>query len=368
MNEVNVVKFIRLLGYNDSDMVLRDSWINIPCPLAGKKHASGQDHHPSAGISVNSKGISFFKCFSCTPAPITLLRFVIGKSMDTEYRNPNLTLFYQQHELPFYDDTDKESDELFNPPEDEHRFKFNKWIPPKKDDEIEKEIFLPKFPEELLAHFPLLIENSDTVALGIRDYLINVRKISLGVIGDLGIRYNKNKNLIIFPLTDIKGNIQVLRARLCDINNKVMFTISSKQFNNKYKLPVIRSSGASFGLHLIDSTKPVIIVESETDCLLLKTYGFPNVVATTTASFSRSQIYSITSPNLWAAFDNDDAGKRAAKNLIGVSNGKLLHIINWENAGGKDPGDAENRLDIARAISKKILVDKKAKHKAYANG
>jgi DNA primase len=64
-------------------------------------------------------------------------------------------------------------------------------------------------------------------------------------------------------------------------------------------------------------------------------------------------------------FDNDDAGRRATKKLIDISNGKLVHVINWENAGGKDPGDAENRLDIVRALNKKVLVDKKARHRKY---
>jgi DNA primase len=144
-----------------------------------------------------------------------------------------------------------------------------------------------------------------------------------------------------------------------------MFTISPKQFGNKYALPTIRDSGACFGLNKITASKPVIIVESETDCLLLKTYGFNNVIATTSASFSKTQIYNIPSPNLWVGFDNDDAGRRATKKLIEVSNGKLVHVINWENAGGKDPGDAENRLDIVRAFNKKILVDKKARHGKY---
>jgi DNA primase len=209
------------------------------------------------------------------------------------------------------------------------------------------------------------VENNDSVAINIKDYLINVRGISLATIAEMEIRYNKQRNLIIFPLTDIRGNIQVLRARVCDINTKVMFTISPKQFGDRYALPTIRDSGACFGLNKITVDKPAIIVESETDCLLLKTYGFNNVIATTSASFSKTQIYSIPSPNLWVGFDNDDAGRRATKKLIDISNGKLVHVINWENAGGKDPGDAENRLDIVRAINKKVLVDKKARHRKY---
>lgn len=366
MKEASVVKFIRLLGYNDSDMVLRDNWINITCPLADSKHSSGRDTHPSAGISINSKGSSFFKCFSCTPTPISLLRLVIKKSLEKKYKDPSLALFYQQHEIPRSDNDDSVDDALFGEDEDNERvFKFNKWVPIKLEEAQEEKPL--KFPDELLPKFPLLTDATDSVAMGIKNYLVNIRRISMSTISDLGIRYNKLRNLIIFPLTDIKGNIQVLRARVCDVNTKTMFTISSKQFNNKYNLPNIRDSGASFGLHKIDIHKPVIIVESETDCLLLKTFGFPNVIATTSASFSRSQVYSIPSPNLWVAFDNDAAGKRAAKNLISISNGKLIHIINWENAGGKDPGDADNRIDIARAIGKKSLVNKKrlAKHSSY---
>jgi hypothetical protein len=363
MKESDVIKFIRILGYQDTDMVLRDNWINITCPLADTRHKSGKDSHPSAGISINPQGNSFFKCFSCTPVPINILNLVIYKSMQTLYSEPALSLFYQKHEIPYHSDEELAEDEIFSPTPIEHAFKFNKWIRSKPEKEEED---LPlKFPDELLSNFPLLAGASDTVAMQIKDYLVNVRKIGMGAISELGVRYNKFKNLIIYPLTDIKGNIQVLRARVCALNTKQMFTISSKQFNNKFKLPSIRDSGASFGLHKINPQNPVIIVESETDCLLLRTYGFNNVIATTSASFSKSQVYSIPSPNLWVGFDSDDAGKRAAKNLIDMSNGKLIHIINWENAGGKDPGDAENRLDIARAISKKVLVDGYSRRSKY---
>jgi hypothetical protein len=346
-------------------MVLRDSWINITCPIANTKHPSGRDSHPSAGISINPEGNSFFKCFSCTPTPINILKLVVYKSMENGYKDKSLAKFYQEHEVSKEDDSDLMEDTLF-PETDEHVFKFNKWVKPKPN-ELAEDPPPPKFPDELLVKFPLLASASDTVAMMMKDYLVNVRRVNMGVISELAIRYNKEKNLIIFPLTDIKGNIQVLRARVCD-GGKTMFTVSSKQFGDTVKLPSIRESGASFGLHKIDSKKPVIIVESETDCLLLKSYGFTNVIATTSASFSKTQIYSIPSPNLWVGFDSDEAGRRAAKGLISISNGKLIHIINWDQAGGKDPGEAENRLDILHALNKKVLVEKNflTKQKKYA--
>ena len=353
------------MGYDDSHMVIRDNWVNVTCPLARLKHSSGQDSHASAGISINPTGNSVFKCFSCTPTPVKLLDLVVQKSMEREYKDTSLTRHYQAHEISALNEDEREDANLFEDEAVEGILKFNRWAPSSSREQIKKENIPLYFPLELLKAFPLLTENNDVVAMNMKDYLMNIRKISLATIADMGIRYNKQRNLIIFPLTDIKGNIQVLRARVCDVDNKIMFTISSKQFGDKYALPTIRDSGACFGLNKITASKPVIIVESETDCLLLKTYGFNNVIATTSASFSKTQIYKIPSPNLWAGFDNDDAGRRATKKLIEVSNGKLVHVINWENAGGKDPGDAENRLDIVRALNKKILVDKKARHGKY---
>jgi len=353
------------MGYDDSAMVVRDDWVNVPCPLASHKHSSGQDHHPSAGISINPTGNSVFKCFSCTPTPVKLLSLIVQKSMYNEYKDKRLAAHYQAYEISAPNENEREDDALFEEDAKEGTLKFNKWVIPKVSEQQQKEEIPPIFPLQLLKKFPLLVENNDSVAMSMKDYLVNVRGISLSIIAEMEIRYNKQRNLIIFPLTDIKGNIQVLRARVCDVNAKIMFTISPKQFGDKYALPTIRNSGACFGLNRVTAAKPTIIVESETDCLLLKTYGFNNVIATTSASFSKTQIYNIPSPNLWVGFDNDDAGRRATKKLIDISNGKLVHVINWENAGGKDPGEAENRLDIVRAINKKVLVDKKARHRKY---
>ena len=353
------------MGYDDSHMVVRDNWVNVTCPLARLRHSSGQDSHASAGISINPTGNSVFKCFSCTPTPVKLLSLIVQKSMENGYKDTSLTRYYQAHEISALNEDEREDAELFEDEAIEGTLKFNRWVVPKISEQKQKEEIPPIFPLHLLKNFPLVVENNDSVAMNIKDYLVSVRGISLSTIADMGIRYNKQRNLIIFPLTDINGDIQVLRARVCDVDNKIMFTISPKQFGNKYALPTIRDSGACFGLNKITASKPVIIVESETDCLLLKTYGFNNVIATTSASFSKTQIYNIPSPNLWVGFDNDEAGRRATKKLIEVSNGKLVHVINWENAGGKDPGDAENRLDIVRALNKKILVDKKVRHGKY---
>ena len=363
MKEIDVIRLLRLMGYEDHEMVVRDEWVNIICPLVSKKHKPGQRSltSPSAGISINPKGESLFKCFSCTPKPTKLLDLVISKSLENGYTDRSLTLFYQSREIFEESRQEKEENAVFENGVFYHSLKFNKWktTPVTEEDLIKKVPMEPKFPDELLSHFPLVGFETDRTALMIKDYLTNVRGISLATIVDMQIRYHKDKNLIIFPLTDIRGNIQVLRARLCDPRNKSMFTISSKAVKDKYNLPNIRDTGASFGLHKVDSTKPVIIVESETDCLLLKTFGFNNVIATTSASFSKSQVQNVPSSNLWVGFDSDDAGKRATKNLIAMSRGKLIHVINWANAGGKDPGDAENRLDILRAINKKVLVTQK---------
>lgn len=355
MREPHIIELLRLLGYEESSMVIRDNWVNVCCPLADFKHSSGQDHHPSAGILINNDGPSLFKCFSCTPNAILLQEFISYRALHLRRVDSDVFNYCLRHEIMEPDAEDEKEEQLFNS-STAHVFNFNRWI----EEPTELSDPLPtKFPDNLLLKFPELAPANDLTALAMKDYLINFRKISLSAISALGLRYHKQKNLIIFPLTDLYGNVQVLRARVCDVETKIMFTISNKHFNSSERLPTIRDSGACFGLHLIDPHKPVIIVESETDCLLLRSYGFDNVVATTTASFSRSQIFNIPSPNLWVGFDNDPAGKKATINLINISNGKLIHVINWEHAGAKDPGEAQSRLDIARAMNKKMLVDKK---------
>ena len=85
-----------------------------------------------------------------------------------------------------------------------------------------------------------------------------------------------------------------------------------------------------------------IVVESPLDCLRLFSAGFKGAVATCGTTLSVDQIRLLRySDKIVAAFDNDDAGRKASKLMLEWARkyGLNLYFFNYGSTGKKDPGD-----------------------------
>ena len=86
----------------------------------------------------------------------------------------------------------------------------------------------------------------------------------------------------------------------------------------------------------------VIVVESPLDCLRLYTAGYSSCVAICGSSLSEAQIKLLrASDKIVAAFDNDSAGHKASKEMLGWGRkyGLNLYFFNYGSSSKKDPGD-----------------------------
>jgi DNA primase len=85
-----------------------------------------------------------------------------------------------------------------------------------------------------------------------------------------------------------------------------------------------------------------VVVESPLDCLRLFSAGVRGAVATCGTTLSVEQIRLLRySDKIVAAFDNDDAGRKASKLMLEWARkyGLNLYFFNYGSSSKKDPGD-----------------------------
>lgn len=108
----------------------------------------------------------------------------------------------------------------------------------------------------------------------------------------------------------------------------------------------------------------VVVVESPLDCLRLFSAGIKGAVATCGTTLSVEQVRLLrASDRIISAFDNDDAGKKASKNMLEWARkyGLNLSFFNYGDSGKKDPGDLTDE-EIAWGIqhAKSSVLGEKA--------
>ena len=115
----------------------------------------------------------------------------------------------------------------------------------------------------------------------------------------------------------------------------------------------IKKSRTLFGIDVAPDNKQWVIVESPLDAVRLYTLGFIGV-ATFGAIISEEQAKLMRrASTIVAAFDKDDAGKKACEQMLGFARkyGLELQFFNYGNVEEKDVGDMLSS-DVLRGIDK----------------
>ena len=125
----------------------------------------------------------------------------------------------------------------------------------------------------------------------------------------------------------------------------------------------VKKSKTVFGVHILDESKPLWVVESPLDAVRLTGLGY-NAIATYGAIISEDQGKLMRrATQLISAFDNDQAGKKASEQMLGFSRkyGFDLRYFNYSGIDVKDVGDMTEK-EIARGLetAKHMIYGKEA--------
>lgn len=159
--------------------------------------------------------------------------------------------------------------------------------------------------------------------------------------------YNRFRDRIMFPITDINSNVIAFTAR---VNPKVEHNekVGGKYINSP-QTELYDKSRVVFGLDkaktFIKREDLVIIVEGQMDVIMAHQYGFKNVVASSGTALSVEQLTIIKrfTNNLALAFDMDAAGQMAADRGIKEAMALDFNINVIVLQDGKDAAECLNK-------------------------
>jgi len=214
-------------------------------------------------------------------------------------------------------------------------------------------------PPRVLRKYPLLQCRNDYETRAIRNWLEVIRLVPKHIQNFYRLRYNYNNQTVIFPLTDSRGNIFLLRERMR--KEKRIWTVNPELAGYPdMDFPRLRDVGVWFGMETINRRKPVLLVEGEIDVMRLAALGFLNSLGSATSSVTDAQIDAVLSPTIILGYDDDKAGNFARGRVIDrvrrTSNARLFDA-DWglatrsDGKPCKDAGDLPDREQLLIVLS-----------------
>lgn len=154
--------------------------------------------------------------------------------------------------------------------------------------------------------------NYQNMAQVFDDYARNKFLLDGGLVvdGEMGRRYDRFRERVIFPIKNIKGDIIGFGGRiLAKGEPKYLNSPETELFNKSQELYGLFEAKKS-----IRELNQVIVVEGYMDVIALNQYGITNVVATMGTAATEEHIKQLFRfcDNICYSFDGDNAGKKAA--------------------------------------------------------
>lgn len=151
-----------------------------------------------------------------------------------------------------------------------------------------------------------------------------------------GKLYDMFRNRVMFPLIDTAGNVVAFSGRTLDPDEE-------RKYINSSDTPVFKKSRQLFALNFARQhcRDCMILCEGPMDTISLHLAGFENAVATqgTAITPEHARLIAKYTQNVVIAYDNDDAGQRAAKKAIRLLEEVGLNIRVLQMQGAKDPDE-----------------------------
>ncbi|NCC70113.1 DNA primase [bacterium] len=136
---------------------------------------------------------------------------------------------------------------------------------------------------------------------------------------DGGGYYDRFRNRVMFPISDIYGNVIAFTARVLEKDSKQAKYINSPQTE------VYDKSSILFGLDIAKSKIKqkdfVIVVEGQMDLITSVEFGTENIIASSGTALTEKQIKILKryTKNLHFCFDKDKAGENATERAIEIA-------------------------------------------------
>ena len=307
----NIINFLKLIGSGEIKISEEEDWAKTSCPLAPFTHAKGKDENPSFGIVANNIGESAYHCFTCGS----------GRLWDLVHRM-QWTVGIPKSARHFFG-----SAEIFD---EEQLGDANDYRLGDGFDDVHDRIFLGKkkvkVPDVILNEYPLLEDSFFTGSKEeIEGYFVS-RGILPQMLWKYEVRHDPEKHLIIFPMIDTDGEAYRLHVKL--VLEKTFWYLTPELLNCADIYEAWGRKDYWFGVQFLDPALPVLIVESETDLLRLRSLGVENVIAAC-GGVNRWKVARIPNYTIYLGFDADKAGSQFTMKAIRLFKNRRLYWLDW---------------------------------------
>ena len=152
---------------------------------------------------------------------------------------------------------------------------------------------------------------------------------------NLNYVYDNFSNRVIFPISDINGNIIAFGGRVMDDSNPKYLntadTLAYKKSKGVFALNFAKKSGK-------DS---LILCEGYMDVIAMHQAGFTNTVAGlgTALTSEQANLLSQYASEVLLCYDADEAGQRATERALRIFGNTNAEIKTLQLSGGKDPDE-----------------------------
>lgn len=335
----DVIQFLRLLRVGGIEVNPTHTWVKSSCPLAPVSHAGGSDNTPSFGINVVPDGMSGYNCFTCGSGSLASFMHRLAWTVGA---TPAVHEFFLSKEFLPTQDGRGDSELTYS---DSY-----------SDLLLASEQPSVPVPDEVLNMFPLLEDSSSFEARRVREWFTD-RGISIELAYEHGVRLNEEQRSIVFPIVDFdeEGKERIYRLHNRSRVEKAFWYITGEHIGRPDL--VWGNSNYWFGITKADLTKPLYLVESETDLFMLRMLRVTNILASCGPLGAPKLRKLQSSPLLYLGFDSDEAGLQYVKKAVEVMHSSALLIrLSWRVVGLKDAGDMRYRSQWDAVLAGRMLV------------
>ncbi len=172
---------------------------------------------------------------------------------------------------------------------------------------------------------------------------------------DRGGYYDTFRNLVMFPIIDVSGNVIAFGGRVMDD--------SKPKYKNSSDTPVFKKLRNLFALNFARHTcqDALILCEGYMDVIALHSVGITNAVATlgTAITSEQARVMSRYTKRVIISYDSDEAGVKAATRAMKLLEEVGLEVSVLSVPGAKDPDEYIKKFGVDKF--KQIINGAKSK-------
>lgn len=334
MNQEAIESLLVALGTKSAGV--SGVWHRAPCPLSPWLHKNGKDSNPSFAFHVEEGEPLRFHCFTCESGNIQKLLQIVEMNILKYPGTFNGDLAKAREII--------ESLELELPV-----------LPSYSEFSSEKKKVFEELPAYFLETFVPALKHDRAKA-----YLLERRGFTEEEVTKFDLRYDHERDMVVFPYWDVFGRFAGLRGRRIIFPWETSYGVG----HHDYVVNGVNNSGLVFyNETALNLPGPVVLVEGQVDCIKVARV-WPKTVANLTAKPILEKVSKLAQTDgVVLMLDGDATGRAGTQKFLDLLVALRINVLPLylpydEATGQKSDPDSIGAEGIVQLLSSCGLIDK----------